>query len=103
MDSYCYCVSYPVHSDSDAFKSPLIGFLKRQRTYSSLVFSDFSICSALLMTSTIICCSEEVNGSGCLHWLIVAVLTDQPEWSLNTDDDNDDNRQVDTQYVFTSL
>ena len=41
------------------------------------------------MTSTIICCSDEVNGSGCFHWLIVAVLTDQPEWSLNTDDDND--------------
>ena len=48
------------------------------------------------MTSTIICCSDEVNGSGCFHWLIVAVLTDQPEWSLNTDhdDDKDDNIQV---------
>ena len=33
-------------------------------------------------TSTIICCSEEFSGSGCFHWLIVAVLTDHPEWSL---------------------
>ena len=31
------------------------------------------------ITSTIICCSEELSGSGCFHWLIVAVLTDQPE------------------------
>ena len=30
-------------------------------------------------TSTIICCSEEFSGSGCFHWLIVAVLTDHPE------------------------
>ena len=35
------------------------------------------------MTSTIICCSEELSGSGCFHWLIVAVLTDHPEWSLH--------------------
>ena len=69
--------------------------LKRfKSTYSSRVFSDFSICSALLMTSTIICCSDEVNGSGCFHWLIVAVLTDQPEWSLNTDDDKYDNKLI---------
>ena len=34
------------------------------------------------LTSTIICCSEELRGSGCFHWLIVAVFTDQPEWSL---------------------
>ena len=37
-------------------------------------------------TSTIICCSDELRGSGCFHWLIVAVLTDQPECSLQVKD-----------------
>ena len=51
-------------------------------THSSLVFSAFSIISARWITSTIICCSEELRGSGCFQWLRLAVFTDQPEWSL---------------------
>merc|ERR1719410_2080808 len=57
-------------------------FWRRSTRRSSRVFSAFSICSARCITSTIIWCSEEVSGSGCFHWLMVAVFTDQPECSF---------------------